>query len=87
MVAVEETQIIVEKLKVRAGKTIYVDGSDLHSFQSNKGFSLCCCKQECYKKEGVNHFANCEHLAREYVRRISRPGLKEGPVELTDIPE
>mmetsp|Transcript_21153 Transcript_21153/g.64439 ORF Transcript_21153/g.64439 Transcript_21153/m.64439 type:complete len:88 (+) Transcript_21153:103-366(+) len=26
--------------------------------------------QECYFREGVNHFQNCEHLAREYMNFI-----------------
>lgn len=43
--------------------------------------------QECYKKEGVNHYRSCEELARAYVRRVSSPNLKGDPVELKEADE
>lgn len=42
--------------------------------------------QECFYREGVNHYRNCEELARAYVKRITSPNMRPGPVEMDDIP-
>lgn len=42
-------------------------------------------QQECRRREGVNHYEKCEQIARAYLKRISTPGFKDSPVEMSDI--
>lgn len=58
----------------------------MQNFMSN-GYAQSFWTQECYFKEGVNHHAKCEKIARDYFRRITRPDFKEAPVEMSDITE
>ncbi|PXF43499.1 NADH dehydrogenase [ubiquinone] 1 beta subcomplex subunit 10-B [Gracilariopsis chorda] len=41
--------------------------------------------KECRRREGVNHYEKCEQIARAYLKRISTPGFKDSPVEMSDI--